>query len=359
MHMKRIVNFLHYILGMIFNLAIVIVVGIAVYVMTVQGFNFGEAMAYDFAYTGQDEEVVFVLTEETAATEVSRRLEEMGVINNSNLFNLELFLMGRVRTYQPGTYILNRNMSNTDVHQVLRGSFQGHAPHEEVRIIEGWTIQDMANYFESRGFFTAEEFVYVATYGHFNFGFISNIPQRSNGLEGYLFPDTYQVPLNPTPGDIIWRMLMRFEEVFDLELQEQADAMGLTMDEVVIMASIIESETRVASERPKVAQVIQNRLELGMYLGLCSTVAYVLDVHRDRLLLADLEIDSPFNTYRNLGLPLGPISSPGAAALRAVVNPSGCDSLFFVLYNFETGEHYFSTTYAEHQAADARARARG
>ena len=359
MKMGSIINFLHYILGMIFNLAIVIVVGIAVYVLTIRGFSFGEELAYDFTRIGEDYEVVLVLTEETPAAEVSRLLEDKGVINNSRLFNLELFLMGRVRTYQPGTYILNRNMSNTDVHQVMRRTHRGHAPHEEVRIIEGWTIQDMANYFESRGFFPAEEFVYVATYGHFNFGFISHIPRRSNGLEGYLFPDTYQVPINPTPGDIIWRMLRRFEEVYDAELQSLALERGLTMDEVVIIASIIESETRLPQERPRVSQVVHNRLAQGMYLGLCSTVAYVLDVQRDRLLLADLEIDSPFNTYRNLGLPLGPISSPGAAALRAAVEPSGGDYLFFVLYNFETGEHYFSNTYAEHQAADARARARG
>jgi len=96
-----------------------------------------------------------------------------------------------------------------------------------------------------------------------------------------------------------------------------------------------------------------------MNLQLCSTVSYVLDVPRDRLLLADLEIDSPFNTYMHAGLPIGPICNPGAAAIRAAVQPSGGTYLYFVLYDFETGEHFFSNTYAEHSAADARARARG
>lgn len=360
MKSKTIIDFLHYILGMFFNFAIVIVLGVAIYVVTARGFAFGENLANDFVAEGEYEEIIFVLEQETPASEVGRILSEYpyNVINNSMLFNLELFLMGRIRTYEPGEFTLNRNMSNTEVHQTLRAASQRQAPHEEITIPEGWTIRDMATYFEYRGFFPAEEFIYVATYGHFDFSFLWGIPDRPNGLEGYLFPDTYQIPVNPSPGDIIWRMLMRFDAVFDAEIQERAAELGLTMDEVVIIASIIERETRLAAERGMISQVIFNRLETNMHLGLCSTVAYVLDVPRDRLLLVDLEIDSPYNTYRNLGLPIGPIANPGAAALRAAVNPTPGDYLFFVLYDFETGAHYFSRTYAEHNAADARARAR-
>jgi len=249
-------------------------------------------------------------------------------------------------------------MSNTEVHRTFLRTGSGQAPYEEIRIPEGWTIQDMADYFEYRGFFPAEDFVYVATYGHFNFSFLMNKPERPNGLEGYLFPDTYQIPVNPVPGDIIIRMLRRFDAVFDAELRDQAYEMGLTIDDIVLMASIIEREARLASERPVISQVIHNRLAIDMNLEMCSTVAYVLDVPRDRLLIEDLQIDSPFNTYRNPGLPIGPISNPGEAAIRATLNPSGCDYLFFVLYDFETGQHFFSRTWEEHNEADLRARAR-
>jgi len=359
MKSKNIIDFLHWILGMFFNLAIVIVVGLAVYFITMRGFEFGENMANEMVAVGEDYEFVFVLDAATPASEVSRELEYMGIINSSRLFNLELFLMGRIRTYQAGTYILNRNMTNTEVHRTFLRVGTGRAPHEDIRIPEGWTIRDMAEYFESRGFFPAEEFIRVASYvGEFGFAFERDIPDRPNGLEGYLFPDSYQIPINPTPGDIIWRMLRRFDEVFDDEMRDQAYEMGMTMDEVVTMASIIEMESRLAHERPMVSQVIHNRIATGMHLEMCSTVKYGMEDPPERLSIAQTRMDTPFNTYVHPGLPIGPITNPGAAAMRAVLNPSGGDYLFFVLYNFETGEHFFSNNWDAHNAADQRARAR-
>ena len=358
MKSKSIIDFLHWILGMFFNFAIVVAVGIAIYFITIRGFEFGETMAADMVAAGEDYEIPFVLDRATPASEVSHELEALGIINSARLFNLELFLMGRIREYQPGTYILNRNMTNTQVHRTFLRTNSGVAGHEVVRIPEGWTIQDMAEYFESRGFFPAEDFIYVATYGHFEFGFLRHIPERPGGLEGYLFPDTYQVPLNPQPGDIIWRMLRRFDEMFDDEMYQQAYDLGMTMDEVVIMASIIERETRFASERPIVSQVIHNRIEIGMHLEMCSTVKFGMEDPPDRLSNAQTRIDTPYNTYVHPGLPIGPICNPGLASLQAVLNPSGDDYLFFVLYDFETGQHFFTNNFADHQAADDRARAR-
>lgn len=358
MKSSSVINLLQYILGMFFNLAIMAVVAYGVFALAIWGYNQGIYFANEMVAIGPDEEVVFTLEYDTPATEVSRLLEEKGVINNSTLFNLELFLMGRVRTYAPGTFTLNRNMTNTQVHHILRGTGAAQAPHETITVLEGWTIRDMAEYFESRGFFTAEEFIYVAHYGPFNFAFLLDRPERPNGLEGYLFPDTYQIPVNPTPGDIIFRMLRRFDQVFDGQMIQQAYEMGLTIDEVVIMASIIEMESRLAHERPMVSQVIHNRLAQNMRLQMCSTVKYTMEDPPERLSIAQTQVDTPFNTYVHPGLPIGPITNPSAAAMRAVLNPTQHDYLFFVLYNFDTGEHFFSRTNAEHDAADARARAR-
>ena len=264
--------------------------------------------------------------------------------------------MGRVRTYEAGTYMLNRNMTNTQVHHILRGSRTGQAPEEVITVLEGWTIRDMAAYFESREFFSAEGFIYVAENGHFPFSFLLDVPDRPNRLEGYLFPDTYRIPVNPTPGDIIERMLRRFDGIFDIHKRDRAYELGFSMDDIVIMASIIERETRLAHERPLVSSVIHNRLDIDMPLQMCSTVAYVLDVQRDRLTNEDLEYDSPYNTYNVQGFPIGPISNPGAAALHAALWPADSEYLFFVLTNVETGEHYFSRTHEEHRAADRSAR---
>ena len=358
MKSDSIINFLQYLLGMFFNFAIMIVIGFAVWQVAMWGFDFGANFANEMVATGPDEEVTLILDDDTPANEVSRRLEDMGVINNSRLFNLELFLLGRVRTYAAGTYVLNRNMTNTEVHHVLRGTGGRQAPHEDITIPEGWTARDMGEYFESRGFFTAEEFLYVVHYGPFNFSFLLDKPDRPNGLEGYLFPDTYQIPVNPTPGDIIWRMLRQFDNVFNDEMHDRAYEMGMTIDEVVIMASIIEMEARLANERPMMSQVIHNRIATNMHLQMCSTVKYTMEDPPERLSIAETQVNTPYNTYYHAGLPIGPISNPGAASLRAALNPSGGGYLFFVLYNFETGEHFFSSTYAEHSAADARARAR-
>lgn len=358
MRSDNVISFLQYILGMFFNFAIMAVVAYAVFALAIWGYNWGTNFANEMVATGPDYEISFTLYEDTPAAEVSHVLEELGIINNAALFNLELFLMGRVRTYGAGTFVLNRNMTNTQVHNVLRGTGQGQAPHETITVLEGWTIRDMAEYFEYRGFFTAEEFIYVAHYGPFNFSFLLSRPNRPNGLEGYLFPDTYQIPINPAPGDIIVRMLRRFDEIFDDRMREQAYEMGLTIDEVVVMASIIEMESRLSHERPMVSQVIHNRLALNMPLQMCSTVKYTMEEPPIRLSIAQTQVDTPFNTYVHPGLPIGPISNPSAAALRAVLNPAQHDYLFFVLYDFQTGEHFFSRTAAEHNAADERARAR-
>ncbi|MCL2373111.1 MAG: endolytic transglycosylase MltG [Defluviitaleaceae bacterium] len=357
MNVDRAINFLLYILGMAFNLAVMAVVVFAIYYAVNRGFAIGSDLAYDIVVDDEAYyEVELVLDVETPATEVSRILEERGVISNRWLFNAELFLMGRQRTYPAGTFVLNRNMSNTQAHNVMRGNVAGLAPEETITIPEGWAIRDMAAYFESRGFFAAEEFIRVADTGHFPFAFLVGIPQRENRLEGYLFPDTYRIPVNPSPGDIITRMLARFDYVFTAAMDTRAYELGLTLDEVVIIASIIEMETRLAHERALVSQVIHNRLAIGKNLEMCSTVAFALDTPRDRLFYVDLEIDSPYNTYIHPGLPVGPIANPGFAALHAALNPAAGDYLFFVLINESTGEHHFSQTYDQHIAANPRRR---
>jgi len=359
--LDKVINVLLYFLGMVFNMALVVLVAWGVWQAAQWGIAAGEELAYLMVYEGANEEVEFILDVDTPAAEVAVMLEEKGIINSALLFQAELFLFGRPDYYSAGTYTLNRNMTNTDVHLTLRARPDNFADHHTIRIPEGWTIRDMAIYFEYREFFTAEEFIHVAQYGPFSFAFLRDVPlDRPNRLEGYLFPDTYQIPLDPTPANIITRMLTRFDQIFDYAMHTRAEELNLTVDEVVIMASIIERETRLAHERPMVSQVIHSRLTSPQWpsrlLQMCSTVAYVLDVPRARLLLTDLQIDSPYNTYIHPGLPIGPISNPGEAAIRAALYPADTDYLFFVLMDEATGAHYFTRTYAEHSAADARFR---
>jgi UPF0755 protein len=154
-------------------------------------------------------------------------------------------------------------------------------------------------------------------------------------------------------------MLHNFDGRFDYELQMRADQLNLSIDQVIIMASIIERETRLAAERPLVSQVIHRRLSQNMRLQMCSTVRYVHQISAMEdppvhLLYVHLAIESPYNTYLHAGLPIGPISNPGEAAINAALWPSDTNYLFFVLRDEASGEHYFSRTEAEHNAARDR-----
>ena len=353
MKLDSVLNVLLYILGMAFNLALMFVIAYAVYFFTMRGLAFGENFAEAIVYEAEYYEVEFTLAHDTPVAEAARMLEEAEIISNQWLFRIEASIFGGVTEYQAGTFTLNRSMTNREVNRALLAQPDAQAEHLVITIPEGWTISDMASYFEYREFFYAEEFIHVADNAPFPHSFLFDVPNRPNRLEGYLFPDTYFIPVNPSPGDIITRMLTQFGEVFDADMQAQAEELGFTMDEIIIMASIIERETRLASERALVSQVIHDRLNPAIWptrlLQMCSTVAYVLDVPRAYLLYADLEIDSPYNTYRNPGLPIGPISNPGRAAINAALNPADTSYLFFVLVNEETGEHYFSHTFYAHQ----------
>jgi UPF0755 protein len=356
MKTDKTVNFLMYIAGMAFNLALMALVAFMVISAFTWGFGFGGELADEMLAEGEDIAIEFHLAYDTSISEVAQRLEDYGIIGNRFLFQLEVFLHGGRDDYAAGTYTINKNMSNVEINRTLRARARGVAPHETIQILEGWTIRDMAAYFEERGFFAAEDFIRVAQYGHFSFAFLHDVPtDRPNRLEGYLFPDTYQIPVNPNPGDIITRMLHNFDRNFSDEFHQRVEETGTTIDEVVIMASIIERESR-ESEFPLVSQVIHSRLAQNMRLEMCSTVKYVMEDPPLRLLIADIDryAHSLHNTYRHHGLPLGPISNPGGAAIRAALWPSDTDYLFFVLRDEATGEHHFSRTFAEHSAAQER-----
>jgi UPF0755 protein len=354
MKQKTLLDMLLYILGMCFNLALMALVGYAVYVFTIRGFSFGSEMSEYMVASGEDYEVEFVLEDYTPLAEVARKLEEEGLIPNQWMFRLERMLMNRGQDFRPGTFTLNRNMSSSQINNTLRARAPVEQQFQRITIPEGWTIADMAAYFERQGFFPADEFIDAAQHGQFNYGFLMNIPRdRPNRLEGYLFPDTYEISMTPTPEHIIRRMLMRFEQLFTDYHLDRANELGLSVDEVVIVASIIERETRVAAERPYVSQVIHNRLRINMHLQMCSTVNYTIGP-RERLTIEETQIDTPWNTYVHAGLPVGPISNPGWASIEAALFPTAGNYLFFVLRDPVTGEHAFNTTLAAHNAATAR-----
>lgn len=349
--LRFIVNLLSWLLGITFSAMIFIAIGFLVYRGATEGFRFGEDFAYRWTRERDSYEIEFVLEEPTSIEDVAEMLEELGIIEYAWLYRLELFLLGSSDAYEPGTFVLDRSMSASRVNSRLRAQPVEPVIENRIMIREGWTQRDIAIYLEDRGFFTAEEFMYVANNHDFGFSFLDDLPDRSSRLEGYLFPDTYFVSENPTPVEVIMNMLVRFNQIYNFDYRMRTQEMGLTMDQVVNIASMIEREVRVPAERPMVSRVIHNRLDINMPLQIDATILYALDRHQAHIWYTDLEVDSPYNTYRRTGLPLGPISNPGAASINAALFPADGNWLFYVLVNADTGEHFFTNDFAQHQHA--------
>jgi UPF0755 protein len=233
-----------------------------------------------------------------------------------------------------------------------------------ITIPEGWRAEQIADRVSARGVGTLEAFMALVREGKSDSIFLSSRPAGAS-LEGYLFPDSYRTDAKTTPESIEKRMVAQFEAKFTLDMKAEAAARGMSINQIVTLASIIEREAVVPSERPIMAGVFYNRLDDGMKLDTDPTVQYAVanadPVSRQKygwwktdLTLDDLAIDSPYNTYKYPGLPPGPICNPGLASLQAAVDPAPSDFLYFVAK--PDGSHAFAKTLGEHNANVAQYR---
>ena len=233
----------------------------------------------------------------------------------------------------------------------------------KITIIEGWTVQSIAAYLKREGVISDEEqFLSLCRTGEQFSAYYyiadvrasANFSQRIYALEGYLSPNTYEIYTSATPEEIIKKLLSQTEAVFRDEWHDRADELGMTMDQVITLASLIEKEAKQA-DFARVSAVFHNRLKINMALGSDVTIKYVTGTERMSLNNSDLSVDSPYNTYRNKGLPPGPICNPSAAAIEAVLYPdetfTAQNYLYFCSKDPATGELYFSRTLEEHEAA--------
>ncbi len=294
---------------------------------------------------------------------ISEILYEKKLIRNKMVFKLYVDLSNKTSKLKAGKYKLSQNM---DLGQIMDELLTGNAAVDTVKItiIEGWDIRKIAKYLvkEKNFQFTEEEFIEAAKVENFtDYVFLQDIPdERKNRevgispLEGYLFPDTYLVYEDASPQDIMRKMLNQFEKVYNESVAERAQELDMTVDEVVTLASVIQREARISEEFAMISAVFHNRLKKDMPLGADSTIQFLVNEDRWDFNLEELKIESPYNTYENLGLPIGPISSPGRLALTSAVYPfeeymnSKKPYLYFVLKDPKTGEHVFNTDYNQH-----------
>lgn len=300
-------------------------------------------------YRGFPGEEVFVeLPPGTGVSAIADRLAGAGVVSHPLLFRLAARLASADRRLQAGEY---RFAEPATAYEVVDRLARGDVYTKPITFPEGLTIEEMAAIFESSGFGDAHAFVEAAGDVSLAVSFDPGAPS----LEGYLFPDTYHLPRTADAEAVVRRMVAGFEAAFDAELRAAAAAQELTVREVATLASLIEEETARADERELVAAVYRNRLRLGMPMQADPTVIYAMrlaGIWNGNIRRQDLQIDSPYNTYRYPGLPPGPIASPGRASLVAALRPADVDYLYFVSRN--DGSHVFASTLAEHNRNVAR-----
>jgi peptidoglycan lytic transglycosylase G len=294
-------------------------------------------------YKGYSAAEQFVVIEPGSTTRaIGERLIQAGIVRNEPTFRAAVWRSGRARTLQAGEFRFDRPMTPIEVIEKIA---RGDVYNRRITFPEGLTIQEMARIFEQQGFGKAAAFIEAAR----DTTAVRDIDAEAKDLEGYLFPETYSLPRDTTPVRLVQLMVGRFRELFTAERQQAALAAGLTPRQAVTLASLVEKETAVASERPMVAAVYLNRLKIGMAMQADPTVIYALQRagrYDGNLRRDDLLFDSPYNTYRYPGLPPGPIASPGLPSLEATVAPAKVDYLYFVSRN--DGSHVFARTLAEH-----------
>ena len=290
----------------------------------------------------------------TSVGGVADRLDAKGVITSAPIFRLYLKLTGGVGTIQAGEYELPKNLSMGEARAALRRGPSIRI--QKLTLPEGLTLDQIADRVGALPGRSKAAFLAAARSGAVRSKWQ---PAGNTSLEGLLFPDTYLVTDKEDQTAIVRRLVARFDQVGDeVGLGAAPGPAGLGPYQLIVGASLVESEAKVKEDRPLIASVILNRIEKGMKLQIDATVLYALGEHKDRVLNKDLEIDSPYNTYKVDGLPPTPISAPGRASLEAMVHPAETTFLYYVLSD-KNGKHAFATTPAEFEALKAEAHRKG
>jgi UPF0755 protein len=269
-------------------------------------------------------------------------LEAAGVIGSAKLFSAYAKVTGRDRSIKAGTYILDRRASWDEIVNAL---VAGKGIVLTLTIPEGWDAKTIIPAI-SRVMNVPAAALDSAVR---DTALLRRLNVPTPTLEGYLFPETYLLPESSDARPIVRRLVTEFERRWKPEWSARLEKLGMTRHQVMTLASIVEKEARVASERPTISAVYHNRLKLGMMLQADPTVLYALGRHENRVLYRHLEVKSPYNTYRNVGLPPGPIASPGLASIEAALFPADVPYLYFVAH--PDGHHEFRTTVREHNEA--------
>ncbi len=323
-----------------------------------------------FAFVKDDSTINVTIPEGASLNEVSQILKDEGIIKYPLVFRLyakrefdsSKYLTGE---FKPGTFELSPMMNYDTL--IYRSAVSTYKPRESVRVTipEGYTVDEIIALLVEKGVGEKEDYIDVIQNYEYDYDFvkaldnngISKDPDRKYRLEGYLFPDTYDFFTDESEISVINKLLSNFDLKFVDLYRERAGELGMTIDDVVILSSIIEKEARFASDFSYISSVFHNRLDDNHRLESCATVLYVLGERKTRLSKQDTETDSAYNTYLHAGLTPGAISNPGLEAISAALYPEKTNYYYF--FAKKNGTTVYSTTYSQHINRQNQAEAQG
>ncbi|MCL6452488.1 MAG: endolytic transglycosylase MltG [Alicyclobacillus sp.] len=292
-------------------------------------------------------------------------LERSGLIRSAFVFQLYVRWKGVGSRLQAGTYAIS---PGSRVSEIVSQMTHGDVVPETVTVTvpEGFTVIEIADRLQAAGVCSKSAFLEQVQTGHFDEPFVHTLPSNPDikyRFEGYLFPDTYDFVRQESAHEVVDTMLQDFQRHIDAAgIPEALQKQGESLPELITIASMVEREAKIQSDRPLIASVIYNRLHLGMKLQIDATIQYILG-HVDIVTDKDLQVQDPYNTYLHAGLPPGPIGSPGMASILAALHPAKTDYLYYVAKYDGSGGSYFSATEAQHlldiQKSQANLRAHG
>jgi UPF0755 protein len=298
---------------------------------------------------------IFEIQKGEGFLEISTNLEKEKIIREDLYFNLFVLLTGNYKKLQAGKYLVSPSMT---IPEIAKKFVLGNVIEEKITIIEGWNLKEIADFFEKKGICKRKDFFEI-TKKDFSteFDFLKDKPKELS-LEGYLFPDTYYIKPQEARDkreeieDIVRKMLKNFDRKLNQDLREEIKRQGRTIFEIVNMASMLEKEVKSFEDKKLVSGILWKRLEKGIPLQVDATITYITGKKTIKIPKEDLEIDSPYNTYKYKGLPLGPICNPGLESILAAIYPE--ESEYWYYLSIPSGKTIFSKTLKEHNLAKAK-----
>ncbi|MBZ9569500.1 endolytic transglycosylase MltG [Patescibacteria group bacterium] len=310
------------------------------------------------------EEKMFLVEKGQNIFQIAENLEKENLIKHRFYFETYLFLIGKPKKLQAGEYLLFSSMT---IPEITRKIVSGDVIKEKITIIEGWNLRDIGWYLENGGLFQAEELFEIAGFPLIDYSKVTDLPPpidfsqefeflkdkpKNLGLEGYLFPDTYEISRGESLEEIVKKILKNFEKKLKPELREEINRQEKTIFEIVTMASLIEKEVKTQEDRERVSGILWKRLNNNIPLQVDATITYITGKKTIKISREETQIDSPYNTYKYRGLPLGPICNPGLESILASLYPKASEYWYYL--STSEGETIFSKTLEEHNVAKSK-----